>query len=481
MAAASAGAVLLESGMLSSRRPWLIASVALVVGSAACSFDWDLYDPRLGTGASGAAGLTGGGGSGGATGGGGSGATGGGGSGATGGGGSGGVGACGTVDVLRDDFGDGVEPIGWEINISGDATIDETGGEMVLTLPADGSGGDVDARSARYCDMRNHRLFVEIPTMPNQAADAGGWFAFGRDSNNGVLFDQGDGTLYLTTVVDDEYTEIFSVPYDPATHRWWSFREEGGTLHFEVSADGQSFTTLASRSVALLFPMDSVSVGFGAWDNGTPNPGAFHLDNLQGGALPAESWCPMDSFSDDFDDGVESRAWTVREWGHPADCNVVEQNGQLELYHSGIDWEGCGTRLAPAYDLTDTSATIEVTDLPGATDPELYVWFMLAWDSGYAVELEVHDGVLRCNTYIDDNASTPAALPYVPADHRHWRLREQGGQTYWETSPDGSAWTTHLQMANPVPVTALDVELGMYCDDSCTPTTATFDNYNLAP
>ena len=95
--------------------------------------------------------------------------------------------------------------------------------------------------------------------------------------------------------------------------------------------------------------------------------------------------------------------------------------------------------------------------------------------------MQVHDGVLACRTFVDWAHTTPAALPYDADAHRWWRLREQAGQTYWEISADGVAWTTLLQLASPVPVSAVDVELGLSCDNGCAPATAYFDNYNLPP
>ena|SRR5215510_5083477 len=44
-----------------------------------------------------------------------------------------------------------------------------------------------------------------------------------------------------------------------------------------------------------------------------------------------------------------------------------------------------------------------------------------------------------------------AALEYSPAAHRWWRIRELSGKAYWETSSDGSSWSSQ----GSVPLSAL--------------------------
>jgi hypothetical protein len=461
---------------------WLGASLVAMVASAGCSFDWDRYDPRVSAGGSGAAGLSGGGGTGGN---GGSGATGGGGTGGTGASGGGGAGnssPCGSVDLLGDNFDDGVPPLGWHVTLSGNAGIDETGGATLLTLPTDGNGGEILSHTERYYDLRGHRLFVEVPTMVNVATDTGAWFGFAYDENGTQSVDivQAQGTLWAESSVGGVHTDLAQIAYDPDVHRWWAFREQGGTLHVETSSDGVSFEVLASREVALLFPVDAISPAIGAWDSGTPSPGVARFDNLQGGVAPTEHYCPAPSFSDNFDDNVMPHEWAARAWTD-SECSFVEQGGRLVFNHTGAAQVSCGTETAHGYDLTETSATIEVAAVQGSDDPELYAWFELLYDDERAVEFDIAGGVLRCNYYVGGNQITPASTPYDPNQHRWWRISEHAGNIIWEVSPDGTTWTQRHQMPAPIPFDALDVELGVYCNNGCGVASAAFDNYNLPP
>jgi hypothetical protein len=187
----------------------------------------------------------------------------------------------------------------------------------------------------------------------------------------------------------------------------------------------------------------------------------------------------VSSFSDDFENGVTGQIWDARSWTNPY-CAYVEQGGQLRFNHSGEAWEGCGAVLAHGYDLTGDSITVEVPSI--SDEDDFWTWLSLGHSDGYYAEIEVYQGQIRSLYAINHNEFLMASVPYDPAVHRWWRMREQAGQMLWQTSPDGTIWSTAVQLPNPFPVTALDVELGVGCGSQCaTPPSASFDNYNLPP
>jgi hypothetical protein len=73
---------------------------------------------------------------------------------------------------------------------------------------------------------------------------------------------------------------------------------------------------------------------------------------------------------------------------------------------------------------------------------------------------------------------TRASVVYDPVLHRHWRLREQDGILYWETSPDRSSW--RLLHSEPVPFAAEHVRgvIGA-AGQQATATEARFEDVNL--
>ncbi|MGH9903593.1 MAG: hypothetical protein ACRD68_17440, partial [Pyrinomonadaceae bacterium] len=73
---------------------------------------------------------------------------------------------------------------------------------------------------------------------------------------------------------------------------------------------------------------------------------------------------------------------------------------------------------------------------------------------------------------------------YSSPTHRFFRLRHDSSTDtlIWETSPDGSAWTTRHTMARPISLTAVRVELVAGSDGAITtqaPGKAIFDNFQL--
>jgi hypothetical protein len=98
--------------------------------------------------------------------------------------------------------------------------------------------------------------FVHVEVVPGQAT-ATELKAEGSGDNS-VFFNVGGGLLSLGVRVAGTGGIFKSVPYDPESHRWWRLRESGGRLHWEVSADGQDWATLASKPT----PISITSVSF---------------------------------------------------------------------------------------------------------------------------------------------------------------------------------------------------------------------------
>jgi hypothetical protein len=67
--------------------------------------------------------------------------------------------------------------------------------------------------------------------------------------------------------------------------------------------------------------------------------------------------------------------------------------------------------------------------------------------------------------------------------NKWWRIREQGGTTYWEYSADGLVWLLGaMDKPNPINLTAVDIEIGGGAYEPLpSPGAAHIDNYNLPP
>lgn len=86
---------------------------------------------------------------------------------------------------------------------------------------------------------------------------------------------------------------------------------------------------------------------------------------------------------------------------------------------------------------------------------------------------------LQANVAYYDGAATE--LTYSPTDHLWLRLREDGANVYWDTSPNGSTWTNRRTLATPTWITeAIDtVALDLYAyRDAGTTDYIEWDNVN---
>ena len=60
---------------------------------------------------------------------------------------------------------------------------------------------------------------------------------------------------------------------------------------------------------------------------------------------------------------------------------------------------------------------------------------------------------------VADHLDEFANVRFDPSAHRYLQLREDGGTTFWEASPDAATWTVVASRPDPISVTALEVRL----------------------
>jgi hypothetical protein len=124
-------------------------------------------------------------------------------------------------------------------------------------------------------------------------------------------------------------------------------------------------------------------------------------------------------------------------------------------------YAGCQT--AYAWTLAGATLFVQVPTTPSATGAtvEAYAAVMVQGTvEGTRVGFSINkvSGKLRMVSetgYWDDNA---VELTYNAVTHLWLRLREDGTNLYWDTSPDGTTWTNRRTLATPAWITA-DVEV----------------------
>lgn len=107
------------------------------------------------------------------------------------------------------------------------------------------------------------------------------------DDTNKVFIGAGGSSLYWGTITSGTGEVSKSIPYNPESHRWWRLREWEGVLHWEVSADGQNWTPLESRTGPMTLTSVHVHLQAGTYDQvAHPGLAIFESFNMLGARAP---------------------------------------------------------------------------------------------------------------------------------------------------------------------------------------------------
>ncbi|MFF9279533.1 hypothetical protein [Streptomyces griseosporeus] len=180
---------------------------------------------------------------------------------------------------------------------------------------------------------------------------------------------------------------------------------------------------------------------------------------------------------DDFNDGTLDSALWSGSYGDP-----TESGGRA---HIPCTTGYAGLKSASIYTLTGSGITIRLypPTPAGATSAAASVLVLSSTggtDGGFIVD----PAQSAVGLYLREGYADPAAvfLTYDPAAHAWLRFREAGGTLYWETSPDGIAWTT--QRTATTPAWAAGTDLAFLIEghrDAGTNDTIDVDSVNVPP
>lgn len=144
-----------------------------------------------------------------------------------------------------------------------------------------------------------------------------------------------------------------------------------------------------------------------------------------------------------------------------------------------------GYQTGRAWTLAGSSVYLKIPTLPAAsTGTDVGVHFMVTSAvDGTAIgfKINVVTGNLRMQSNVDYFDASAVEITYSGTTHLWLRLREDGANVYWDTSPDGSTWTNRRTLATPAWVTAAvdTCALDLFCyRDAGTTDFAEYDNVN---
>jgi hypothetical protein len=153
----------------------------------------------------------------------------------------------------------------------------ETGNQLVVTIANNKAGTAGYFSSCRY-DLTGQRVFVTAAMVPRLGTNTDMYLAVGSQADAfGINVTAGNIQAYR--IRGTNYTQFASVAYNASQHKVWQIREAGGTVFWEASSDGTSFTPL--YSAAPPFSVTSVQLLlFGDAVTAVNNPGTAAFAKL---------------------------------------------------------------------------------------------------------------------------------------------------------------------------------------------------------
>lgn len=188
------------------------------------------------------------------------------------------------------------------------------------------------------------------------------------------------------------------------------------------------------------------------------------------------------TLTDDFADGTIGAGYT--NWGG---ANVTETGGVLHVVGSTVSGDYFGMDVNALYDMTDSSAFIEIPDGGAQSAFRLAQPLVIQTPNGdNSAFWNLQNNVLSCTqNVLGGYASVGSTLAYNAAVHKFFRIREASGTLYfdWATIGDGTDWTNHASASTAFHMAAVLVSIGTIGNEGGTAPAASycdFDNLNIA-
>lgn len=181
----------------------------------------------------------------------------------------------------------------------------------------------------------------------------------------------------------------------------------------------------------------------GPVDAGRPHVRTF-ADSFAGPALDTGRWIP-------YANGGAS----------------VAQSMELVITVPARDAGYAGVISRQLYDFRDGGLRVDLVDSTGATQLqscEMYLSVNVHNPDGGRPDsffTTIYSTRMHAYVWLDGGVSRRLnGFSFDPRAMHLIRMREERGQLLWEYSGDGGAWTVHFQMATPLDVSAVELEVG---------------------
>ena len=222
------------------------------------------------------------------------------------------------------------------------------------------------------------------------------------------------------------------------------FREAGGTVFWETSADGQTWVQQGSTGTSNVPFVNAIRPTFYAetWASGSPTPGEGRYASLN--VPPSSGTPPVASLSDTFGgSSIDTTKWTPSATAG----TVAEGGGTLNMTpNTGTSSTRLYLTSVSQYSLVNSQAKVKLSSVPQGS---INTQFALHkdWSPGERLGFWVEQGILYCFYLVAGAEQDVAAPTYSPTNHVWLRIRHDGTTIFWETSADGTNWVIQGQIA----------------------------------
>lgn len=354
-------------------------------------------------------------------------------------------------------------------------------GQLQMALPAASATyhGIISGPIGETFNLTGKRLSIQVASIGASSTNATTeiyplqTYQDAGSANNAWWYING-GNLSAFKKVAGTQTNVASLgAWSATTHKYLSIREGGGTLYWEYSSDGITWTVAHSEATPFTITAMVCELTIGAWDATGTGVTAL-LDNFN--ILPAGQTAAETLF-DDFNDNSTSAAKWPNAYG-----SYSEASQEVTFnYTSGSSNYSGYKSTATAYDLTGSYIYAKVVSAGNQALASFQVIPVEADDATAANKLTwyVNNGNIHAQKVVGGTATDLASVAYNSATHKFFRIREKDGTTYWDYSTDGVTWTNLASAANPMTVSALSLitSAGAYASEASS-TSGVIDNFN---
>lgn len=342
----------------------------------------------------------------------------------------------------------------WDLYANAGGAVAQAGGDLVVTLQATQPLGYSGYDSRWKYDIRGSRVFVEVPQTTSVATHAQTDIQILGPNEEFAIIEEA-GTLSVEKFVGAAQTTLGATSYVAAQHRWWQIRESAGTLYFEASPDGLTYTQLATAPTPSWASIVDVALEAGAYQTET-NPGTARFAQINGGTASG-TWCKASTQRDNFNSGTIGRDWANSFMTNG--CTYAESGGGVSFTLAANKTQDCGLVSASGFDLTSDAVFTALTTAPTA-NANIFTFLRASNLAGDNVEVALIGSTIVSAQNVGGTFTQLSTAAYDPVAHQYWQLAESSGTLRWQVSPDGSTWTNLHAQAPPFSLVGVNLSIG---------------------